>query len=356
MDCTAAPQVIEHVKENLNFTPFDTRWVPQSARFVVLGQMPRATGVIRVCSLNQGKCEKLAETEQPKGFKCGTFGASAIEDRHLATGDYVGNVSVWDLEHLKKPIWNVKGHDLIVNAIDGAGGLGIGNGAPELVTGSRDGCVRVWDTRMEDPVLSLEPVEGETPADCWTVAFGNSYNDSERCIAAGYDNGDIKIFDLRTNTLRWDTNVRNGVCHLAFDRKDIRMNKLGVSTLESTLVVYDLRTYHPTEGYAGRKEKVTKSTLWGAHFLPQNREVFASCGGNGTITLFKYSYPEERSIKDKEGIDRGVAGTVEMLNQKELSTQPVISFDWHQNKTGLCVFACLDQTVRVAICTKLHLY
>ncbi|CAE8711058.1 unnamed protein product, partial [Polarella glacialis] len=204
--------------------------------------------------------------------------------------------------------------------------------------------------------VSLEPVDGETPADCWTVAFGNSYNDSERCIAAGYDNGDIKIFDLRTMTLRWDTNVRNGVCHLQFDRKDIRANKLGVSTLESTLVVYDLRTYHPTEGYAGRKEKVTKSTLWGAHFLPQNREVFASCGGNGTITLFKYSYPEERSIKDKEGIDRGVAGTVEMLNQKELSSQPVISFDWHMNKTGLCVFACLDQTCRVAICTKLHLY
>lgn len=65
-------------------------------------------------------------------------------------------------------------------------------------------------------MLSLEPVEGETPADCWTVAFGNSYNDAERCIAAGYDNGDVKIFDLRTNTLRWDTNVRNGVCHLQF--------------------------------------------------------------------------------------------------------------------------------------------
>lgn len=48
-------------------------------------------------------------------------------------------------------------------------------------------CIRpqVWDPRTEDPVLSLEPVEGETPADCWTVAFGNSYNDAERCIAAG---------------------------------------------------------------------------------------------------------------------------------------------------------------------------
>jgi WD40 repeat protein len=356
MDTTAAPQVIEHIKESLGFTPFETRWVPQSARFVILGQMPRATGVIRVCHLDKGKVKKLAEVEKPKGFKCATFAASSIEDRHLATGDYVGNLNVWDLEDLRNPIFSTKGHDMIINCIDGCGGLGIGNGAPELVTGSRDGTVRIWDIRQPDPVLSLEPVEGEVPADCWTVAFGNSYNDAERAIAAGYDNGDIKMFDLRTMTLKWDTNVRNGVCHLQFDRKDIRANKLGVSTLESCMCLYDLRTYHPTEGYAGRKEKVTKSTLWGCHFLPQNREVFATCGGNGSISLFKYSYPEERKLKDKDGIDRGVAGTFEMLNQKEMSTQPCISFDWHMNKTGLCVFACLDQTCRVAICTKLHLY
>lgn len=28
-------------------------------------------------------------------------------------------------------------------------------------------------------------------------SFGNSYNKDERNIAAGYDNGDIKFFDLR---------------------------------------------------------------------------------------------------------------------------------------------------------------
>merc|ERR1712100_523416 len=82
---------------------------------------------------------------------------------------------------------------------------------------------------------------------------GNAHNDAERCICAGYDNGDVKIFDLRTSTLRWDTNVKNGVCHVAFDRRDIAMNKLGVSTLESQVICYDLRTYHPTEGYAGRR-------------------------------------------------------------------------------------------------------
>lgn len=34
------------------------------------------------------------------------------------------------------------------------------------------------------------------------MAFGNSHNDDERCVLAGYDNGDVKLFDLRTNKVR----------------------------------------------------------------------------------------------------------------------------------------------------------
>ena len=84
--------------------------------------------------------------------------------------------------------------------------------------------------------------------------FGNSYNEEERCLAAGYDNGDVKLFDLRQNMLVWDTNVKNGVCGVEFDRKDIMMNKLVATTLEGRFHVYDLRTHHPEEGYAGLNE------------------------------------------------------------------------------------------------------
>ena len=41
------------------------------------------------------------------------------------------------------PVFHAKGHNQIVNAIDGVGGLGIGEGAAEIVTGSRDGKIRV---------------------------------------------------------------------------------------------------------------------------------------------------------------------------------------------------------------------
>ena len=36
-------------------------------------------------------------------------------------------------------------------------------------------------------------------------------------MAAGYDNGDIKLFDLRKMALRWENNLNNGVSVLSTD-------------------------------------------------------------------------------------------------------------------------------------------
>ena len=44
-----------------------------------------------------------------------------------------------NLDATELPVYSVKGHTEIINTIDGVGGLGIGEGAPEIVTGSRDG-------------------------------------------------------------------------------------------------------------------------------------------------------------------------------------------------------------------------
>lgn len=44
-----------------------------------------------------------------------------------------------DIEHLEEPVYSAKAHSQIINAIDGVGGLGIGSGAPEIITGSKDG-------------------------------------------------------------------------------------------------------------------------------------------------------------------------------------------------------------------------
>lgn len=172
-------------------------------------------------------------------------------------------------------------------------------------------------------------------------------------LAAGYDNGDVKLFDMRMSALRWETNVGNGVVNLEFDRPDIDMNKLVVTTLESKFRVYDLRTQHPTEGFACLSERAHKSTVWLGKHLPQNRDVFVTTGGNGGVNLYKYSYPVSRSVRDDKGHARGVMGSVELLNSRVIATQPIVAWDWSVDKTGLAVAASLDQHVRVLIATKL---
>lgn len=191
--------------------------------------------------------------------------------------------------------------------------------------------------------------------DCWCVAFGNSFNDEERCVLAGYDNGDVKMFDLRANKLRWEGNVRNGVCGVQFDRRDINMNKFVVTCLESQFHVYDARTQHPHEGFASLTETTAKgASLWKPAHLPQNREVFMITAGDGTAHLYKYKYPDQRRVKDANGKAMGVIGSVELLAEQSLSSQPVTSFDWSADKEGLFCCGALDQTVRVGIATKLR--
>lgn len=106
----------------------------------------------------------------------------------------------------------------------------------------------------------MEPKEGETRQDCWCVAFGNSHSNEDRVVVSGYDNGDVKMFDLRSNTLRWESNLKLGVCGVEFDRRDILMNKLVATTLQGKFYLFDLRTQHPKKGFSYLVEKVRSVT------------------------------------------------------------------------------------------------
>ena len=105
------------------------------------------------------------------------------------------------------------------------------------------------------------------------------------------------------------------------------MNKLVVTTLESRFRLYDMRTHHPVHGYAflsqARARELARfvqsktesqacvwqaaheSTVWAAYHLPQNRDIFMTTGGNGSLELWKYSYPTQRKIKEKDGHEKG---------------------------------------------------
>lgn len=88
------PQVISHIEKPVNYSVFDVKWIPCSAKFVVLGSKPNGTGVIEIYELNEEKVELVKEIEKKSSFRCGTFGATSIRDSHIATGDFTGRMSV----------------------------------------------------------------------------------------------------------------------------------------------------------------------------------------------------------------------------------------------------------------------
>lgn len=258
--------------------------------------------------------------------------------------------------------------------MDAIGGGSSFCGSKEIVTGSRDGSVKVWDPRQkDDPVahISSKPKNNEIKdvRDCWAVTFGDSFNSSERAVCSGYDNGDVKLFDLRKMALRWETTCKNGICSLQFDRKDIQMNKLAVTTLEGGLHVYDMRTEHPTKGFSFCSEKNAgqslgsngvisgaKATVWCVKHLPQNRDIFITGGGTGSVRIWNYKYPDKRYQENSDGTKLGVAGNLEMLAATGISQQPVNCIDWCAERIGLAVCGAFDQTLRVLINTNLNLY
>ncbi|XP_046971756.1 dynein axonemal assembly factor 10 [Vanessa atalanta] len=350
------PQIITHIEHNLNHCLFDCKWIPCSAKFVVIGSLPKGSGTLEIFEINSGELRKIKEIERPNSFKCGTFGASSDIERKLATGDFKGALEIWDLEKSGQ-VYITKEHTDIINSIDGMGGNTLNCGAPEIVTGSRDGTVKVWDPRQRGkPVANMQPVQGETRRDCWAVAFGNSFNDAERIVIAGYDNGDLKMFDLRTMSLRWECNLKNGVCYTEFDRKDIPMNKLVATTLEGKFHVFDLRTQNPSKGFAQVLDNSSKSgTIWVARHVPQNRDLFLTCAGNGQVSLWKYEYPEQRYHVDSQGVAVGVPGKLRRLQRMVISSQPINSLEWNRDHLGLAVATAYDQYVRVLVTTKLNL-
>lgn len=84
-----------------------------------------------------------------------------------------------------------------------------------MATCGKDGGVRVWDARQPAaPAAAFLPAPGAPACDAWCVALGNAHAADEACVLAGYDNGDLKMFDLRGGgaAVHWETNLGKGVC------------------------------------------------------------------------------------------------------------------------------------------------
>lgn len=58
------PQIILHVQKSLNYTIFDAKWIPCSAKFVVLGNYARGTGALQIYEVSHGDITLAKEVHQ----------------------------------------------------------------------------------------------------------------------------------------------------------------------------------------------------------------------------------------------------------------------------------------------------
>ena len=52
------PQIVIHSQKPLDYTSFDVKWIPQSPKYLTLGQLPNGTGILEIHSLN-GSIKKV---------------------------------------------------------------------------------------------------------------------------------------------------------------------------------------------------------------------------------------------------------------------------------------------------------
>ncbi|XP_023319604.1 WD repeat-containing protein 92-like [Eurytemora carolleeae] len=146
---SGAPQIVPYFEEDTGITLYSVSWILCSNRLVAAGANTFNKGIIQVYSLTK-ELKKELVWERENGIKAVTFKGSSLQDRFLAVGDLGGRIESLDIE-AKKEVWGLRGHE-VVNCIDGAGGKG--SGAYEILSGGREGCVKVWDTRIPNkPVV-----------------------------------------------------------------------------------------------------------------------------------------------------------------------------------------------------------
>lgn len=60
------PQIIAHIQKSLNYTVFDSKWIPCSAKFVCLGNFARGTGVLQIYEVQHGEAQLIKEVDSSR--------------------------------------------------------------------------------------------------------------------------------------------------------------------------------------------------------------------------------------------------------------------------------------------------
>lgn len=108
---------------SLNFTPYDTKWLPYSNKLVLLGQTPKMEGVLKFYKLHKESLKEIYSNSFGKGLKtCSWNFFGNGNDLQLAMGDIDGKLYIFDIEK-QKITYQIQAHSKMLNSLDSIGGL-----------------------------------------------------------------------------------------------------------------------------------------------------------------------------------------------------------------------------------------
>lgn len=87
-------QTLAHIEHSVNYSIFDVKWLPFSARFLSIGSKTNGKGIVQIYELDSPKVNLVKEIEVENSLKCCSFGISSAGERHLAVGDFSGKLMI----------------------------------------------------------------------------------------------------------------------------------------------------------------------------------------------------------------------------------------------------------------------
>ncbi|EEB11568.1 WD-repeat protein, putative [Pediculus humanus corporis] len=157
-------------------------------------------------------------------------------------------VGIWDIESGTR-IKRLKGHTSFVNSCQSAR-----RGPTQIVSGSDDCSIKVWDPRKKGQCVTLNNIYQVT-----SVTFNDT---AEQVISGGIDN-DLKVWDLRKNSILYElkghTDTITGIS-LSPDGSYILSN-----AMDNSLRIWDVRAFAPQERcvkiFTGHQHNFEKNLL-----------------------------------------------------------------------------------------------
>ncbi|KAN0015990.1 hypothetical protein ACTFIU_005940 [Dictyostelium citrinum] len=332
-----------YITKKLTSQPYSCQWIPTSCSVITVGKKTSggiSKGDIKIHQLDfddtsgDPKLNLVYENEFTNPFRCLSFFKQPNQlqqqqnNRRFITGDFNGQISEWDSDICDIPIWGIKGaHQGSISAIDAYGDH-------LVVCSGKDGTIKVYDTRIkpnngDNSSSPISTFQQTNKNGCWSICT----NDNN--IIAGFENGDLNIYNLKTNSIQSTHKVNGGICSIDSNDRSNILNQFLITTNKSFITTLSLNnnTNNNLEFKDYEINKNENQTIWSGIYSPWNKKdnenIFTVCEGDGSVSMYRDDF--------------------KLIDKVIVSNSPILQLDYSKDRKGLLCCISLKKQLSILI-------